>query len=297
MLKNKNILIVDDDPIIRNFLSDFLIMEGAVPLTISDGDSALKAIEEYPDLSAVILDWVLPDISGLDVLRIMKERNKTSKLPVIMQTGSKDRDKIIAGIESGAFYFLTKPYDFKILSTILKRAVHEYESQQEISQTERNEKSKNFFSMLSKGVVRFRTVKEAMNLASMFGGFLNDEKFGIGLIELLVNAVEHGNLGIGFEKKEELIMNDLLSKEIENRLNHRDYKDRFASLEFEKTVNEILIRISDEGDGFDYKQYSVINPERVLDVNGRGVAISKMIFHDDLQYLGKGNVLEIRISC
>ena len=78
-------------------------------------------MEEEGDLAAVILDWMLPNMNGLEVLKLIKNDERFRNIPIIMQTGKKDKDSIISGINAGAYYYLTKPYNFTVLITILKR--------------------------------------------------------------------------------------------------------------------------------------------------------------------------------
>jgi two-component system, OmpR family, KDP operon response regulator KdpE len=101
------ILVADDDPSIVKLLRMQLIEEGFRPVTASTGEEAVQqAIDQRPDL--VILDLMLPDISGLEVLNRLRERGP---IPVIVLTGkSRDSDKI-RGLEMGADDYLAKPFN------------------------------------------------------------------------------------------------------------------------------------------------------------------------------------------
>ena len=211
-----------------------------------------------------------------------------------MQTGKSDKESIVEGINAGAYYYLTKPYDLHVMSTILKKAIKEYENHKIISKQIRAQ-NKNIIAYLNSGEIQFKTPDEALYISSWVSEFTHSEKISIGLSELLINAVEHGNLGIGYEKKEEYLMNDTLELEIAKRLEDQENRNKYVSLFFEKLEDLLKITIEDMGSGFDYDRYLKIDPERVFDLHGRGVAMANMSFYNGIQYKGKGNKLEINI--
>ncbi len=99
------ILIVDDDQRARDFLSDFLTTEDYTVLTAPDGETALKTIRTE-DLNLVLLDLLLPDINGIEVLKRIKEYFPT--LPVIMISGFAQIQDAVAATKAGAYDFLEK---------------------------------------------------------------------------------------------------------------------------------------------------------------------------------------------
>ncbi len=112
------VLVIDDDDEIRKLISDFLIKENFQVETAKNGNSAVKAVIKDPEkFSIVILDIMLPDISGVEVCRQIR---KSSNVPIIMLTAkSEDTDKI-AGLEVGADDYLTKPFNPKELVARIK---------------------------------------------------------------------------------------------------------------------------------------------------------------------------------
>jgi len=294
ILEKNKILIVDDDPINTILMNDFLLEEEYLPLTASDGEIGLTVLEANQDISAVILDWVMPKMNGIEMLKRIKQNDKLSGIPIIMQTGKSDRESIVEGIDAGAYYYLTKPYDLHVLSTILKKATKEYENHKFILR-QIKEKNKNIIGYLTSGEIHFKTCKEALYISSWISEFTHSEKFSIGLSELLINAVEHGNLGIGYEKKEEYLMNDTLEQEITRRLEKEENREKYVSLIFKKLEGFLKITIKDMGRGFDYNQYLTIDPERVFNLHGRGVAMANMNFKNGIKYLEKGNIVEVDI--
>jgi DNA-binding response OmpR family regulator len=116
------VLVVDDEPIVRDVVVRYLRREGYRTLEAGDGDAALALIEcEQPDL--VVLDLMLPGTDGLAVCRRIRAR---SELPVIMLTARAEEADRIVGLELGADDYVTKPFSPRELAarvkTVLRRA-------------------------------------------------------------------------------------------------------------------------------------------------------------------------------
>jgi putative two-component system response regulator len=110
----ERILVVDDDPMVRDILVRFLQREGYQALVATNGNEALEIIaREAPDL--VLLDVTMPGMDGFSVCRAIKENRRTALIPVTMLTGLDDRENRQRGIEAGADDFLPKPFDQPML--------------------------------------------------------------------------------------------------------------------------------------------------------------------------------------
>ncbi len=122
----------------------------------------------------------------------------------------------------------------------------------------------------------------------------------MGLFELLMNAIEHGNLEIGSEQKRKLLAEDRLADEIETRLSQAGFKARTVTVDVFRTEDAILYTIADEGDGFDWQRYAEVDPDSSLNDGelGRGIMLAREIGFDSLAYKGNGNtvVASIRLS-
>jgi len=102
------VLIVDDTPANVKLLEDLLAFHGYEIEAASDGEAALAMIRENtPDL--VLLDVVMPGLSGYDVCRAIRADARLAMLPVVMVTALEDREERVKGIEAGADDFLSKP--------------------------------------------------------------------------------------------------------------------------------------------------------------------------------------------
>jgi len=113
----KKILIIDDDPEIRNLVSDFLLKENMSTDSVGNGTAGMELLSNNTDYDLVILDIMLPDISGTEICKKIRE---SSSIPVIMLTArNEDIDKIL-GLEIGADDYLTKPFNPRELVARIK---------------------------------------------------------------------------------------------------------------------------------------------------------------------------------
>ncbi len=106
---NDKILIVEDEPDILNLVSYHLEQSGFSVVSAEDGEKALSAIEQER-VGLVILDLMLPGISGLEVCRFLKQNPRTKGIPVLMLTARAEELDRIVGLELGADDYLVKPF-------------------------------------------------------------------------------------------------------------------------------------------------------------------------------------------
>jgi anti-sigma regulatory factor (Ser/Thr protein kinase) len=116
------------------------------------------------------------------------------------------------------------------------------------------------------------------------------------LSELLLNSIEHGNLGISYSEKSQLLIEGRLHEEIEHRLQATPWGSRRVRVSTRRADTEMSIRIQDEGDGFDPSSYLELDPARALDPNGRGIAMARMISFSRLEYQGNGNTVAATVA-
>jgi DNA-binding response OmpR family regulator len=110
---SKRVLVVDDDPMIRGLLKAILEDCGYEAVLAENGKLAVELLDQEPrpvSFCLVILDVVMPEMNGLDVLTRLKLHPHTSSLPVLMLTGEDKAEDIMAGYSVGADYYITKPF-------------------------------------------------------------------------------------------------------------------------------------------------------------------------------------------
>ena len=134
-LFERKVLIVDDEEINREILGNIIESEYKVAFA-KNGKEALEIIHDKDSgISLVLLDIIMPEISGFDVLKQMKEDGKLSEIPVIVLTSEKDSE--IESLKLGAADFLTKPYDRpEVILARIRHSIELFENSKIINATE-----------------------------------------------------------------------------------------------------------------------------------------------------------------
>ncbi len=126
MSQDKTILIVDDEAAIRDMLRIALEMADYRCIEAADTQQAhTLIIDEKPSL--ILLDWMLPGTSGIDLARRLKKDELTSSIPIIMLTAKSEEDNKIQGLEVGADDYITKPFSPRELVARLKAVLRRTE--------------------------------------------------------------------------------------------------------------------------------------------------------------------------
>ncbi|MCP5152278.1 MAG: phosphate regulon transcriptional regulator PhoB [Ectothiorhodospiraceae bacterium] len=111
---SKHILIVEDEPAIRDMVRDALERVGFVTSVADDATSGYAAVRDHrPDL--VLLDWMLPGVSGLELARRLRREEQTRSLPIILLTARAEEEDRIKGFEVGADDYVGKPFSVREL--------------------------------------------------------------------------------------------------------------------------------------------------------------------------------------
>jgi DNA-binding response OmpR family regulator len=283
------ILVVEDSRTIQGMVRDVLAEGGLEPIVVGDGEGAWEHLQADPTgFEAVVLDRTLPGIDGLELLGRIKGSERLDDLPVILETARTAREDVVAGLEAGAFYYLTKPFEPTTLLAIVRAAVRDHRNLRDLRDQCRE--AYGAFALLQRGAFAFRDLDEARRLAALAAHSSRDpERLVVGLSELLVNAVEHGNLGITYEEKTRLLAEETWAGEVARRLGMPEHREKHGTLEIERRGPEIVFRIRDQGRGFDWRRYLTMSPDRAFDTHGRGIALSRQMSFDRLEYVGSGS--------
>lgn len=281
-------LIIDDDITNLNILEESLEDEGFEVVRAEDGHIAWEFLQNDQNIDIILLDRMMPTMSGMEFLTKIKDVDKVKDIPIIMQTAAATSQEIREGVNAGVFYYLTKPFETEVLVSIVNAAIEDYRAKQKMH--EEVYKSKYVLTLMQDSHYTFRTLEEAKNLSYFLANcFPEPDKIVVGLSELLINAVEHGNLGITFDEKTNLLEEGIWLEEIERRASLPEYMEKSVNVEFIRTKDEIRLTITDEGDGFDSTPFLDLTPERATNPNGRGVAMANLFSFDRLEYNDKGN--------
>lgn len=287
--KQTTILVVDDNPTTLHLLSSLLKKSNYQTLLATNGVEALEVLSKNQQIiDVVLLDRMMPLMDGMEVTRQMLVDPVLKYIPIVMVTAADKPEEISEGIKAGVFYYLTKPIERNTLLSIVSAAVKEVR-QRKILQAEMR-RNKLSFGLLEVAKSSLRTMEEAQSLASFLANcFPDPERALTGISELLTNAIEHGNLGINYDDKTELMNKEEWSQEVERRLQLQEYKDKKVVVIFEKKQDTHYLQITDEGKGFNWKGFMEFDPSRASHNHGRGIAMANKLAFDRLVYNKTGN--------
>ncbi len=288
-LKKTTILVVDDNPTALHLLCSILEKEGYEIIRATNGLEAMTVLQEKTgEIDVVLLDRMMPEMDGMEVTRKILADRDLKHLPIIMQTAADRPEQISEGIKAGVFYYLTKPIERRTLLSVVSAAVKEV-AQRKVLRAEmlRHQMS---FGLLDVVKGSCRTLDEAESLSSFLANcFPDPERALTGISELLINAVEHGNLEISYQEKTELMDQNNWRQEVNRRLEMEPYRDRVVTVIFERRDKTYYLQVTDQGKGFNWKGFLEFDPSRASHNHGRGIAMANMIAFDRLVYNEKGN--------
>ena len=116
---NGKIFIIEDETSIIKLVQHNLEKEGFIIASSENGNEGLKQLKKFePNL--LLLDWMLPDLSGIEICKNIRKDNKFKTLPIIMLTAKGEEEDKIKGLESGVDDYLTKPFSYKELLARIK---------------------------------------------------------------------------------------------------------------------------------------------------------------------------------
>ncbi len=118
----KTVMIIEDEPDAAELFAEMMRVSGFQVFKASASTPAMRMIAQHkPDL--VILDIMMPDISGLEILRYMRREASLAKIPVVVVSAKGTPSDVQAGREAGASVYLTKPVGFADLKNAVERAL------------------------------------------------------------------------------------------------------------------------------------------------------------------------------
>lgn len=293
------VLVVDDEPLNLEILAEYFGFEeepSFSPVCIDRGEDAWDLLQDPGNqFDIILLDRMMPGMNGIELLRRIKATPRLAETPVILQTAADSAEQIREGLEAGAYYYLTKPYRRDALIAIVQAALTDAQAHNSLRR--RLDEHVGALQFLSSANFHFRNLDEAGQLAAFLAQACpHPDRAILGISELLINAVEHGNLGLGYDEKARLKREDTLHVEIDRRLALAENVNKEVHVCFARNAKEITLRVADEGQGFCWQNFLHMSPERACDPNGRGIALASMLSFTRLAYEGCGNIAVATIS-
>ena len=286
------VLIADDEPGIRSLIADYLDMLGFEPLGARDGEQALSLFREYHP-QVVLTDVMMPGLDGISLLRAIKE--ESPETAVVVMTGFGSDDMAIQVLRAGAANYLRKPLQLSEVGRIIRKCLKWFLSEdQQVEPEEIAENERISFLIDNDPAAVPNAVRLLWRRCEMLVGAENAMPFRCGLEEIMLNAIEHGNLGIQFLEKASALEKDEFDQLISERRQDPRYSPRKIHVEMSRKNDVLRFRIRDEGAGFDWQEWFGDPKEEHLPLaNGRGIFLARIHFHE-IVYNEKGN--EVTLS-
>jgi len=294
------ILVVDDQEDILRFLVDVLEGEGYEVLTASDGVAALEQYRQHRP-AFTLTDISMPGLSGLDLLRQIKAFNPEAA--VMLMTGAGSEGFAIEALRGGAVNYFNKPVDINELTTTLQRYAplasgydFEHYAGDFLSEEQLRFELRNDIAQVNHVVQMIVThARTIFPLSLLF-------TLRFGLYEMIINAIEHGNLGITYADKSHALEGNQLAELIRERANEPDRIGTRVRIACQISPEGLRCRIRDEGQGFNHSMYSSVSDPASLfeqmgtSLHGRGILLTRLQF-DEMTFNDTGNEVSILKRC
>ncbi len=289
------VLVVDDEPLNLEIMEDYLEDLHCSTISKNNGIEAWDyLLSQKDDIDIILLDRMMPGMDGLTLLKKIRQHERFKSIPVILQTAMITEQDVIEGMQAGAYYYLTKPFSAEMLNSVLSTALHD--RKQFVTLQNQLKQQNKIFGLMQQAEFQFRTLDDVNTLSLIIANACPKSELVVtGLAEIMINAVEHGNLAISYEEKSALIKTSTWREEILKRLNMEHYRDKKANIKFLRTEKEISIIIQDSGEGFDWKKFIEFDSNRILDSHGRGIAMAKKFSFSDMKFNESGNSVTLYI--
>lgn len=289
------ILLVDDEPLVREELGALLVDEGYAVTTAGDADEGLALFRSaQPDM--VITDVRMPRGDGLSLAVAMRELSPATPITVI--TGHGSEQSVIVALRAGVIDFIKKPVRIEDLTAALLRmeAVRELARRERVClpPTARLIEHSWVFELASEldAIPAFVDVVLSTCAADLPQPQLVE--LSLALREVVLNAVEHGNLGLTFAEKARALEQGTLPQVLADRAGRPPYAQRQVRLTVRRLVDALEVEVADEGGGFDWQALpDPTDPDNLLAAHGRGVLLAQLSV-DRLTFNAEGNRVTLR---
>lgn len=283
------VLIIDPDLALQEILGE--ILKNRFRIFVANSIVESQTIMQGEDPHLIFIELLLENEDAIEFI----ERSKRSKsnTQFIVITDNATVENAVTALRHGALDFLKKPFEIDDIARIVEKFFSltanreaDYDIYSSIIEESRVFELATDFSIVS------TFMSEIMHIISRFARI--DKKttltIRLSLYEMLVNAMEHGNLEINYEMKKNLLEEVMdYQRYLTDRANEAPYKDRKVRVSYQFDTKSIAFTITDEGKGFDVSK--VPNPhatENLERLNGRGIFISRVNM-TRVTYNDKGN--------
>lgn len=284
------ILVIETNDSLVDLVISTLCAEGYRTVFVNDIKEALLSMSlSAPPYQGVLLNLKSVDPSDYRLVKKLIHLAHKQKLPIIFSGEDESNQALVRSIsfDPGCFYIESMTPEALIAAFGYPQACSNF-------QNEVNTPCPNPFKILP-GLVsvkfRFKTTQEANTLTETIANiFPNPERVKQGLNELMLNAIEHGNLGISYFEKSLLLKQGIWLEELAKRSAMPANASRFVEMEVIYESDRITVMIKDQGQGFDWQKFMDFASEDLSELHGRGIAMARMLSFDSLEYLDGGRI-------
>lgn len=285
------VLVVEDSPTQASELQ-FLLEDAGFGVDVAvDGVAALESLDKgLPDL--IVTDMRMPRMDGLELLEAVKHKHPS--VPVVIITAHGSEDLAARALRSGAASYVPKRYVNQDLVHVV-RPIIAMAAPDPVQERilESLDETQLRFTLTNDGTLVAPLVRRLEKLVLEMGVCDRPEliRVAVALSEAIVNAIDHGNLELDSELRQEDERNyHRLGEERQNQAPYRDRRVRLAAC---VTRSEATFQVRDEGPGYDRSKLpDPTDPENLCRIGGRGLLLIQTMV-DDVRFNEKGNEITL----
>lgn len=288
------ILLIDDEPLVRDELGGLLRDENYEVSTAGDGEEGLALFRtSQPDM--VITDVRMPRRDGLSVAVTIRREDPT--VPVTVITGHGSEAMAIEALRAGVTDFIKKPVRLDDLIAALARM----EAARCPPATERDELPGSVelreqawsYDVSNDPSAIPRFVDHLLRRCAAGLDRTDVLELSLALRELILNAVEHGNLGLTYEEKTHALESGTMERLLRERAGQAQLAGRRVTVTARRQERRLIVHVADEGEGFDWRALpDPTDVPNLLSTHGRGILLARLSV-DTLTFNERGNAVTV----
>jgi DNA-binding response OmpR family regulator len=293
-----HLLLIGPDGAAQGKLEEQLRRLGFRVTPLRQAQETLTLVELAPTADAIVLDWR----SGCDKDRAfaksLAKAAAQGQIPVLTLAADCRANDVRLAAEAGLPLHVSMPCPLSKLKAALTAMIARPHPAAERASSGTD--LEDAVSLLENCKFRFRTPEDIEKLVPLLARlFPHPGRTAAGIAELMLNAIEHGNLEIGHERKADWVARGIYRAELAKRLATPPFSARWAEVSITKREDGVMIVIMDQGCGFCWQNLVASEPSRsgaIIDPSGRGIATAREVSFDRLRFNHQGNQVTAFVS-
>ncbi len=254
--------------------------------TLLDAETIIEKVK--PQL--ILCELSFAKLYGSSLFKKIRETNPHALINILLY--KKDKTSIFKAMSYGIHNYLVFPIETEDCAHYINLCELIIKTRNKTNKG--NSPCKNFQKTLCIDNNIENIPETVDSLLELCNKNFDQNEIRIGLEELIINAIEHGNLNITFNEKNKAILDDTFERLVQERLNNQLYKDKKVTISFYQTSQYDEWQIEDEGNGFDPSEIPTFTKlSQIQQLHGRGILISRFQF-DEIEYKNDGRLVRVR---